>query len=99
MSGGTVIQLPNVIVSKTVTVASAGTPVALGAQKLLSGVTVKAHPGNTSDKIFVGGSGIDNTGYFVSKADGIPVFIEVEELGNIFIDAETDGDQALIVGA
>ena len=85
------ISVPTAIYNGQNTVASAGTREPLAStQAILSGVTVKALAGN-SGIVYVG----DNT---VAAANGLElsasesVFIEVDDVATVNIDAAEDGD-------
>lgn len=93
-----VIQLPVEVISQSVTIVSAGTAVQLPAKRLFSGITIKHDPSNTGEKVFIGDLNVDSGDFFISKADKEKQFVECEELSDIWVDSDTDGDKVLILG-
>lgn len=79
------------------TVAAAGTAEALGSSTaLLSGVRIKALAANTGN-IYVGGSSVSSSDGFVLAA-GEEVFIEIDDLATVYIDADTNGEGVSYIG-
>jgi len=80
------------------TVATAGTAVALASsQALTSGVNVKALAGNTGI-VYVGTSGVSSSnGYELSAQES--VYLEVDNLADIEIDAATNGEGVCYIGS
>lgn len=86
-----VVSIPASIYSGQETVDSAGTAQAIGSsQAILSGVTVKALSGNTG-VVYVGGSGVDSTNGF-ELSSGQQVFVEVDNVATVYVDAATNDD-------
>jgi len=85
------ITLPTAIYAGQKAVAAAGTDEALAAsQALASGVTVKALAANTGN-VYVGPEGVAAaTGYVL--AAGESVFIEVDDLAAVWLDAAVNGE-------
>ena len=86
------VVVPTAPYHGVVTVASAGTAVALSdtAQALAAGVQVRAHIGNTG-LIYVGGDTVAAAnGYRL--AQGESVFLCVADLADVYVDAAEDGD-------
>lgn len=80
------------------TVTTAGTELVLAStQVLLSGVTVKALHGNTG-WIYVGKSGVSSADGFVLDA-GESVFIETDNLADVFIDSSVNGEGVSYIGS
>ena len=86
------VVVPTAPYHGVVTVASAGTAVALSdtAQALAAGVQVRAHIGNTG-LIYVGGDTVAAAnGYRL--AQGESVFLSIADLADVYVDAAEDGD-------
>lgn len=86
------VVVPTAPYHGVVTVASAGTAVALSAtsQALQAGVQVRAHIGNTG-LIYVGGDTVAAAnGYRL--AQGESVFLSIADLADVYVDAAEDGD-------
>lgn len=86
------VVVPTAPYHGVVTVASAGTAVALSdtAQALAAGVQVRAHIGNTG-LIYVGGDTVAAAnGYRL--AQGESVFLCVADLADVYVDAAENGD-------
>lgn len=90
--------LPTTVRHGKTTVTTAGTEVALAAsQALQSGVRIKALAANTGI-IYVGGNPVTNlTGY--ELAPGEEVFVEVDNLATVFIDASVNSQGVSWIGA
>ena len=101
MSGGNIIydiRLPDTIVNGQKTVSSAGTAEALGASTSLeSGIKIKALADNTGT-IYVGDSDVDSSSGF-ELAAGEEVFIEIDDLAKVYVDASSSGDGVSYIGA
>ena len=92
------VSLPSAIVNGQETVDAAGTAQVIGASAtLVSGVTVKALAGNTGI-VYVGNSAVDSTNGFELSA-GEAVFIETDDVANIWVDAATNDDGISYVGS
>jgi hypothetical protein len=97
LSQVTGVVLPNGLLQGHTKVASAGTAVALTASSaLISGVNIKALSGNAG-LIFVGSSTVVNAsgtealrGYELNAKES--VFIEVDDISKVFINAATTND-------
>lgn len=85
--GGTVTS---VVASGQNTIASAGTAEVLAASTTTKSVALKALHGN-SNMIYVGKSDVDSTNGFVLDA-GEGLVLEVDNLTDIYIDADTSSD-------
>jgi len=86
------VVVPTAPYHGVVTVASAGTAVALSAtsQALQAGVQVRAHIGNTG-LIYVGGDTVAAAnGYRL--AQGESVFLSIADLADVYVDAAENGD-------
>lgn len=71
-------------------VTTAGTEIALAAAQSIHHVTVKAHHANTGF-IYVGKNPVTSaTGYVLDA--GEQVFIEVDDLADVFIDSSVNGE-------
>lgn len=85
------VSVPSVVYHGQTNVTTAGTEVALAsAQPLVSGVTVKAKHANTG-WIYVGRNPVTSSTGFVLDA-GEQVFIETDDLSNVFIDSSVNGE-------
>ena len=85
------VALPTQVYSGHNDVAVLGTAEVLGAaQALLHGVTVKAKLTNTDD-VYVGNAAVDDTNGLVLDA-GESVFIAVDNISDIYVDADTADD-------
>jgi len=92
------VSLPSAIVSGQETVDAAGTAQVIGASAtLVSGVTVKALAGN-SGIVYVGNSAVDSTNGFELSASEA-VFIETDDVANVWVDAATNDDGISYVGS
>jgi hypothetical protein len=72
-----------------VTTAGTAVPVSVP-QQIESGIHIKANTGNGGD-IFVGGPGVNSGNGFILAA-GEAMFIEIDGLSKIYIDAAQNGD-------
>lgn len=101
MSSGSVIydiRLPDTILNGQKTVASAGTAEALAAStQVESGIRIKALSDNAGD-VYVGDAAVDSSSGFPLSV-GEEVFIEVDDLAKIYIDAANNGDGVAYIGA
>jgi hypothetical protein len=85
------------VVAGQKTVTTAGSHVALGSSTTLkSGVRVKALHGNTG-WIYVGPDGVTSTTGCVLDA-GEEVFVEVNDLATVYIDASVNGEGVSFIG-
>lgn len=85
------ITLPTTVYNGQKTVTTAGTAEALAAaQELESGVLIKALAGN-SNNVYVGDSDVDSSDGLI-LASGEEVFIEVDDLAEVYLDVDTDGE-------
>ena len=92
------VSLPSTIVNGQETVDAAGTAQVIGASAtLVSGVTVKALAGNTGI-VYVGNSAVAAANGFELSA-GEAVFIETDDVANIWVDAATNDDGISYVGS
>jgi len=92
------VSLPSAIVNGQETVDAAGTAQVIGASAtLVSGVTVKALAGN-SGIVYVGNSAVDSTNGFELSASEA-VFIETDDVANVWVDAATNDDGISYVGS
>lgn len=78
------------------TVTTAGTEVVLGTGALISGVMIKALHGNTG-WIYVGGNPVTLSTGFVLDA-GEQVFIECDNLSDVYIDSSVNGEGVSYIG-
>lgn len=79
-------------------VTTAGTELVLASsQALLSGVTVKALHGNTG-WIYVGTNPVTSSTGFVLDA-GEQIFIEVDNLADVYIDSSVNGEGVSYIGS
>lgn len=92
------LTLPSTVLNGQKAVTTAGTAVALAATTpVLSVVMVKALAGNTGS-IYVGDSSVDSTnGYELAPGDSVPV--SVDDLANLYIDSDEDGEGVSYVGS
>ena len=81
---------------KVVTTAGTEVPLVGVSTPLVVGVTVKALVGN-GDKIYVGLDGVDSTNGF-ELSPGEQIFIPINDLELVFIDAASDGDGVSFIG-
>lgn len=93
--GGTVnvggVSLPTTLYSGLKAVTGAGTAEALAAsQAILSGVTIKALGTNTGT-VYVGPSGVGSANGFALAA-GEQVFVEIDDVAKIYVDAAVSGE-------
>lgn len=80
------------------TVDSAGTAQAIGSSQALNrGVTVKALAGNAG-LVYVGNSGVDSTNGF-ELAAGEAVYMETDNVADIFVDAANNDDGVSWIGS
>jgi len=85
------VAVPETVYNGQNDVTTAGTrEVLAGAQALKSGVTIKAKGDNTGD-IYVGDSSVSSSNGFILDA-GELVFIEVDNLSDVYIDSSVNGD-------
>lgn len=85
-AGGILTSLPTILYAGQQTVAVAGTAVVLAAsQSLRSGVRVKADTTNNGF-VYVGNASVDSTHGFI-LAGGDEVFIEIDDISKVYIDA------------
>ena len=92
------IAIPTAIYNGQETVDLAGTAQAIGSsQALLSGITVRALAGNTG-LVYVGNASVDSTNGH-ELAAGVSVFIEVDNVATIYVDAATNDDGVSWVGS
>jgi hypothetical protein len=85
------IAAPTTFYHGQTTVTTAGTEVALAAsQAILSGVTVKALHANTG-WIYVGKNPVTSSTGFVLDA-GESIFVEVDNINDIYIDSSVNGE-------
>lgn len=93
----TSITLPTGVVHGQKTVTTGGTEEALGSSTALtSGVTVKALHGNTG-MVYVGANPVTSSTGFVLDA-GESIFIETDNLADIYIDVDTNGEGVSYIG-
>lgn len=91
------VTLPSALVHGQKTVTTAGTEVALGASTALtSGVRVKALHANTG-YVYVGANPVTSTTGFVLDA-GEEVFVETDNLADVYIDVSVNGEGASYIG-
>ena len=92
------VTLPTTVYNGQNTVASAGTAEALAtSQALVSGVHVKALNANVGI-VYVGDSSVDSaTGYELSAGES--VFLETDNLADVYIDAATSADGVCYIGS
>jgi len=85
------ITLPTTIYNGQNTVAAAGTAEALaGSQALTSGVLVKALSTNTGN-VYVGDASVDSAdGLLLAPSE--EVFLEIDNLDEVYIDVDTNGE-------
>lgn len=96
--GQALVSLPSAAYSGQKTVTTAGTAEALAStQALASGVFVKALAANTGD-IYVGNSDVAAANGFVLAAGDL-VFIEIDDLATVFIDAAENGEGVSYLGS
>ena len=92
------VAIPSAIYNGQETVDLAGTAQAIGgSQALLSGITVRALVGNTG-LVYVGNASVDSTNGH-ELAAGVSVFIEVDNVATIYVDAATNDDGVSWVGS
>lgn len=92
------VAIPGTFYMGQKTVSSAGTEEALaGSQALLSGVTVKALHGNTG-WVYVGTNPVTSSTGFVLDA-GEQIFIEVDNLADVYIDVSVNGEGVSYIGS
>ena len=96
--GVVTVPAPATIYHGQTTVTTAGTEVALGAsQALVSGVTIKAKHGNTGD-IYVGKNPVTSaTGYVLDAGEA--VFVEVDNVADVYIDSSVNGEGVSWIGS
>lgn len=94
---GVVLAAPATeLFSGTVTVATAGTAVRFSAQPIDAGVLIKAPSDNTGDA-YIGPSTVDNTSYVLSPGESL--FIETNDLKNVWVDVATNGDKVVYLAS
>ncbi len=92
------IALPTVLYNGVQEVSAAGTAEALaGSQALVSGVKIKAYQSNT-DLVYVGGSGVSAANGY-QLASGESVFIEIDDLASVYVDAVVNDEGVSFVGS
>lgn len=92
------IAVPSTVVHGQNDVTTAGTEEALASTTALtSGVTVKAKSDNTGN-IYVGANPVTSSTGFILAA-GEQVFIETDDLANVYIDAAVSGEGVSYIGA
>lgn len=79
-------------------VASAGTAEALGASQPLSrGLFVKANSDN-SGNVFIGSSAVDSsTGLILAPGEG--VYVAIDNVAKVYVDAATNDDAVSYIGS
>lgn len=88
---------PGRVINGKTTVATAGTAVPLGTSTLLiNGVTVKSLSGNTGT-VFVGNSTVTSANGF-ELAAGESIFIAVDNVSDIYINASVNAQSVCYVG-
>jgi len=91
------ITLPSAVYNGQKTVTTAGTAEALASsQELVSGVRIKALSGNAGN-IYVGDSSVDSSNGFVLGA-GEEIFVEIDDLAKVYIDADNNGEGVSYLG-
>ena len=93
------VTLPSAVLADQVAVTSAGTAVPLTDEStsLTSGVRVKALADNTGT-VYVGDENVAAaTGY--PLAAGEEVFVEINDLATVYVDAAEDGDAVAYLGS
>ncbi len=96
--GMVALDMPSTIVYGRKTVTTSGTEVALAASTPLKhGVTVKALLANTNN-VYVGLNGVTTLTGFQLDA-GQEIFLKVDNLATVFIDADTNGEGVSFVGS
>ncbi len=92
------VSLPSAVYSGQKTVTAAGTAETLAAsQALVTGVYIKALAANTGN-IYVGNSDVAAATGFVLAAGDL-VFIEIDNLATVYIDAAEDGEGVSYLGS
>lgn len=91
------VVMPTAVLYGQKTVPAAGTPVQLGTGGLSSGVKVKALSGNSGD-IYVGDSNVGSSNGYVLAA-GEEVFVEIDNLSRLYINAGTNDDGVSFIGS
>jgi len=87
-------QAPPAVLAGEKIVATAGTPVPLGSGALRVGVLIQAKPGNTG-VIYVG----NPTTQKVELSAGKDIFVRVDDLADIYIDASVSGEGVNYIGS
>lgn len=96
--GQALVSLPSAVYSGQKTVTAAGTAEALASsQALLSGVYIKALAGNTG-AVYVGNSAVAAATGFVLAAGDL-VFLEIDDLATVYIDAAENGEGVSYLGS
>ena len=92
------VAIPSTFYHGQTTVAAAGTEVVLASsQALLSGVTVKAMAANTG-YMYVGKNPVTSTTGFELAAEQ-QIFIEVDNLADVYVDASVSGEKVCYIAS